>query len=322
VIDAHPDPAAAMTQARPRQTDILFGPYGSSPAIAALTAVAGPDGPVTWNHGGASSRLRWPAFPRVLNVLAPADTYFDGVLRAVRAADPSTSAVVVIHATTGFARDVASGAAVSASELGYDLRAVAFEPGAGGAAAAGADAPVADVVLVVGSFEDEVAVARVLLARRRRPWRAAAFVGAGVEDVLAVLGDGREGLLGPSQWDGDAALRRPGLDEGPDARWFRDAYRRATGEEPEYPAAQTFAAGVLACRCRRDAGSAEADAVVAAATQLRCRTLYGDFRLDARTGRQLGHQVLTVQWQQGVRRVVWPPEDAERPLVLEGRGAA
>ena len=33
----------------------------------------------------------------------------------------------------------------------------------------------------------------------------------------------------------------------------------------------------------------------------------------------VGHEVLTVQWQQGVRRVVWPPDKAERPLVPHRR---
>jgi len=31
---------------------------------------------------------------------------------------------------------------------------------------------------------------------------------------------------------------------------------------------------------------------------------------------QVGHQVLVVQWQNGIRRIVWPPEQAECPLVL------
>ena len=31
-------------------------------------------------------------------------------------------------------------------------------------------------------------------------------------------------------------------------------------------------------------------------------------------GRQSGHRVLTVQWQDGVRRVVWPPELATADL--------
>jgi branched-chain amino acid transport system substrate-binding protein len=49
---------------------------------------------------------------------------------------------------------------------------------------------------------------------------------------------------------------------------------------------------------------------------LACTTLYGAFRLDPLSGLQSGHHILTVQWQQGIRRVVWPPEQAERPLLL------
>jgi branched-chain amino acid transport system substrate-binding protein len=160
----------------------------------------------------------------------------------------------------------------------------------------------------VGSFEDEIAAARVLLGRG---WRAAAFVAAGVEEVLAPLGAGREGLLGPAQWVAATAAEP---DEGPDAAWFVDAFRRMTGEEPGYPAVQAFAAGVLSARCLRDAGTTDDAAQLAAAARLSCRTLYDGFRLDPVSGLQVGHEVLTVQWQGGSRRVVWPPELAERPL--------
>jgi branched-chain amino acid transport system substrate-binding protein len=34
------------------------------------------------------------------------------------------------------------------------------------------------------------------------------------------------------------------------------------------------------------------------------------------SGLQVGHQVLIVQWQNGTRRVVWPPEQAERSVLL------
>jgi hypothetical protein len=47
--------------------------------------------------------------------------------------------------------------------------------------------------------------------------------------------------------------------------------------------------------------------------------MYGAFGLDPYTGRQVAHRVLVVQWQDGARRVVWPPEQAERPLRLLGR---
>ena len=48
---------------------------------------------------------------------------------------------------------------------------------------------------------------------------------------------------------------------------------------------------------------------------VRCRTLYGDFSLDPTSGLQVGHEMLTVQWQGGQRRVVWPPQYADARLV-------
>jgi ABC-type branched-subunit amino acid transport system substrate-binding protein len=316
VVDAHPDPAVAMTAAAAGRPAVLFGPYGSSPAVAAIGAVTRPDGPAVWNHGGATSRLAWPRFPRVLNVLAPASTYFRGILHAVRATGHPGASVTVLHADTGFARDVASGVLAVGAELGYEVTPQAFQPGA--AAGAARTSRPDDIVLVAAGFDDELAAARVLLGAPGGRARVLGFVGAGVDEVLSELGDRRELLVGPSQWTVRTALGAP-ADEGPDAGWFVDRYRRATGQEPEYPAAQAFAAGVLASRCVRDATSSAPANVVAVAARLRCRTLYGSFRLDPRAGHQVGHRVLIVQWQRGVRRVVWPPEHAEAALLIPGR---
>ncbi len=303
VIDAHPDPAAAMRRAVAAGPDVLFGPYGSSPARAAVGATARP----VWNHGGAISSLRRPRYPNAINVLAPASTYLAGALRAVRAADPGAATVSLLRGSTGFALEVAGGALAEAAALGFAVEVTGFKPG-GAAAAAAALAP-ADLLLVVGSFEDEQAAAAVLL---ERPWRACAFVGAGVDEVLAGLGDRREGLLGPAQWAPRVAPAEP--EEGPDAAWFTAAFGHATGDEPPYPAVQAFAAGILCGRCLRDAGGPDDTALLDAARRLDTTTLLGRFRLDPDSGLQAGHQVLTVQWQDGTRRVVWPPDQAERPL--------
>ncbi|HZD37465.1 MAG TPA: ABC transporter substrate-binding protein [Actinomycetes bacterium] len=302
VHDGHPNPAQAMRASMASHPDIVFGPYGSSPAAAAAAATDR----LVWNHGGATSQLARPRFPRVVNVPSPASTYFRGSLQVVRAADPDARTVALLHGETGFARDVADGALAAATALAFEVRAVGFPPGQ--ATDAATRLPDAEVLLVVGGFEDETAAARVLLGRG---WRAAAFVAAGVEEVLAPLGAGRDGLLGPAQWVAAAA---PEPDEGPDAAWFTNAFRRAAGDEPGYPAAQAFAAGVLSARCLRDTRTTDDATLLAAAARLSCRTLYGGFRLDPVTGLQVGHQVLTVQWQGGSRRVVWPPELAASPL--------
>lgn len=303
VRDTTNEPAAAVQATIDTQPDVLFGPYGSSTMLATMRAT----NRVVWNHGGATSRLSWPAYPHVINVLSPASTYFDGVLQLVHATDPGVATVSILYASTAFGRDVASGAASTAAQLNFQVRAVPFE--SGHVLATTSTLPDADMLLVVGSFADELAAAPVLLARS---WKAAAFVGAGVEEVLAPLGDLREGLIGPAQWMPTAALEP---DEGPDSAWFVEKYRQIAGADPPYPAAQAFAAGLLCARCIRESGSSEDSVQLAMARRLACTTLYGRFRIDPESGLQAGHQVLIVQWQGGIRRIVWPLELAERPLM-------
>ena len=295
VFDAGRDPADALAAAQRRRADLLFGPYGSGP----MAAVAAATSRLIWNHGGA----RVPAARNIVTVLAPADTYFHGAIGAVRRADPGVPSVCVLSGNTGFGRAVAEGAAREAGRLGLPVT-----EGPLGAADGRAAVPDADVLLAAGRFEEEVAAARRLLGRR---WRAAGFVAAGVEEILADLGGAREGLLGPAQWLAETA---PVPDEGPAAAEFVQAYRRRAGRDPPYPAAQAFAAGVIATRCLREAGTADDDALAAAARAVRCTTMFAPFRLDPRTFRQVGHRVLTVQWQDGVRRVVWPPQRAQASL--------
>jgi ABC-type branched-subunit amino acid transport system substrate-binding protein len=300
VRDCGSDVPASLRAALDAQPHVLFGPYGSSPTLEAARRCPR----VLWNHSGATSQLARPVFPQVINILSPASTYFTGVLQAVRASDPEAATLSLLHSSSGFGQDVAQGAVSAARALAFEVRRLAFEPGQ--AAQAASLVPQADLLLVVGNFADELAAAPILL---QRPWRAAAFVGAGVDEVLAPLGNLREGLLGPAQWIASAA---PAPEEGPDAAWFVSRYEEETGEPPPYPAAQAFAAGLLYARCLRDSGRVEETAQLAAAQQLACTTLYGAFRLDPISGLQAGHQVLIVQWQQGTRRVVWPPEQAER----------
>jgi len=287
IFDSHPRILAAVREAERDRPDLLFGPYGTHP----MTVVAKATSRLVWNHSGASLETR----ENVVPVLTPAAAYFAGTLEALQRADPGIRRVCLLHSNTGFSRSVANGAAETAGQLGFDSESILLP----------ADPPDADVLLVAGRFADELAAAERLLPGR---WSAVGFVGAGVEEVLAALRTRREGLLGPAQWLPSAA---PTPDEGPTATDFVGAYRSRTGSDPPYPAAQAFAAGVIAERCLREAGRADDNALIATARRLDCTTLFGRFRLNPVTGAQIGHRMLTVQWQNGVRTVVWPPDQAQ-----------
>lgn len=290
VIDAHPSAASAISTAEACEPDVIFGPYGSGPAVAAAAASIMP----IWNHGGASGRLVWPRYPRVVNIPSPACFYFAAVLETLVAEGlPAGTHIVLLHADSGFGREVAAGAAAAALRLDLNLQSIAFRP-------ACIDAllrrlPSADVLLSAGSFVDDVAVAQWSIERR---WRAVGLVAAGVEELRVAIGDRVEGLYGPCQWLGDSP-QQPA--EGPDDKWFTRRYRQAIGTNPPYPAAAAFAAGVLWRRCVADAGTSESASVLAASRSLDTTTMFGRFRVDPVTGLQTGHQIRVVKWRHGRR---------------------
>ena len=304
LYDAHPDRVSAVRQAEASRPDVLFGPYGRGPAVAVARATSR----LVWNGGGATARLAAPEFENVVNIPAPATSYFEGGLEAIRAADPQVASLVVIHTGRGFSGEVARGAVSAAERVGMRCAEVLFRPGHAGESLS--RAPGGDVLAMVGSFEDEL---EMVGAVRRRRWRAVLSVAAGVDEVLEALGDRREGLLGPAQWVPGVA---PRPEVGPDAEWFVSSFRRRFGAFPPYPAVQALAAAVIWSECVRSAGTLDESALLVQARRLDSRTLYGAFRLDPLTGLQVGHRVVTVQWQGGVRRVVWPPHRAEVRLRL------
>ena len=297
VIDAYPSAGCAIGAAEASRPDVVFGPYGSGPALAAAAASKG----VIWNQGGATARLARPAYPRVVNVESPAYRYLAAVLETLAAAGLSEgSEVVIMHVDTGFGREVAEGAAVAARRLGLLRRSVTFRPGR--ARDVLAQVPAGDVLLSAGSFDDDVAIAQWVSERR---WRAVGMVAAGVEEFRSAIGDRVEGLYGPCQWFND------GTDDpavGPNSEWFTHCYRDANGTEPPYPAAAAFAAGVVWQRCVQEAGTVESLPVRAASQRLDTTTLFGRFRVDPVTGVQTGHQMRVVQWRDGQRVLV------DRPL--------
>jgi ABC-type branched-subunit amino acid transport system substrate-binding protein len=155
VIDAYPSAASAMRAAEASRPEVVFGPYGSWPALAAAAASKG----VVWNHGGATARLARPAYPRVVNAESPAYRYLAAVLETLVAEGVGEgSEVVIMHVDTGFGREVAEGAAVAARRLGLQRRSVTFRPGR--ARDVLAQIPAGDVLLSAGSFDDDVAIAQ------------------------------------------------------------------------------------------------------------------------------------------------------------------
>jgi ABC-type branched-subunit amino acid transport system substrate-binding protein len=285
----------------------------------AVAPVAQRHGTVLWNHGGASDAIARAGFRGVVSLLSPASHYFGGLLELVRTRDPTARRVALLHGARGtFPQAVSAGAVAYSRRHGLPvvLQAPYPPPGAGFAALlAQVRACHPDIILGVGLTEADLACARALSAQPVRA-RAVGLVAAALPVFGHTLGGAARGFLGPSQWE-------PGLryqpDLGPTAAAFATRFQARFQTEPEYPAAQAYAAGLVAQRCVEVAGTLRDEALLAAAHALRVTTLYGAFRLDARTGAQVGHRLVVVQWQEEGKRIVWPPTLAEASAQIPPR---
>ena len=300
------------------RVDLLIGPYSAMLSNAAAE-VAQSHGKLMWNQGGASPLIYQRGNPWVIGALTPADEYLAGLLPAVREVCPEAGTAAVAQASTGaFPQDVVRGLKTSAHRVGFrvvpslhfDAEADDFGPVADALHRSGAD-----VVVVAGRSQNDLALAQLLATRTTRVG-AVALVAAGVDAFRERLGDNAENFIGPSQWEPEAVSR---VDYGPTVSEVQDALRRAGHSVVDYPMAQAYAVGVVIQRCVEECGSLEDVELRRVAGTLDFMTFYGRFRIDSLTGRPDGKPALLVQWKAGRKVIVWPPEHRAETLAYPWR---
>lgn len=289
------------------RVDLLVGPY-SAVLTNAAAEVAQAHGKLLWNQGGASPLVYRRGNPWVVGILTPADEYLSGLLPAVREVRSEAATVAIARAATGaFPRDVAAGVERAAARLGFRVALSSrFDAEADDfCEIAQAICDVApDVLLVVGRFQNDLNLSE-LLARTAPAIGTVAVIAAGVNAFRERLGSLADNFVGPSQWEPDAGYV---VDYGPGVAEVQDSLRRAGHPVIDYPMAQSYAVGVVIQRCVEECKSLDDAELRQAAASLDFTTFYGRFRIDADTGRPAGKPALLVQWQQGRKVIVWPPE--------------
>ncbi|MGQ0669112.1 MAG: amino acid ABC transporter substrate-binding protein [Actinomycetota bacterium] len=297
--------------------EVLIGPYASDLTRAVLP-VAGRRGKVLWNHGGASDDIHMEG-GRAIGILTPVSRYYGGLLELVRSLDSDAGRVALLHRRgSSFGRLAGLGVRAAASGAMFVADVVTYS-------SLTSDLPSVlaslqrhrpDLVISAGSFDDEVVLARALLESGLRP-KAIGLAAAALQEFPQALGTSAEGFLGPSQWEPRLAYA-PDFGPGPDEA---TEGIRAQGAPPDYPAAQAYAACLIAQRCLEEAG-ADDESLWRAACALDCGTFFGRFRIDPATGLQVGHEMVLVQWRRGRKVVVWPPPVSKARPLSRRRSAA
>lgn len=281
------------------RVDVLLGPYSSGLTLVAARLAAS-QGKGLWNHGGASDALVARGWRHVVNLPTPASDYFRDLPRLVKDRNPGARHASIAYRTGGtFATHVRRGVEQAAAAAGFqtvratpfatpirDARSVLAEALAGGP----------DLLVGVGSFEDDVTLARACATRTKG--QTLAFVAAGIDAFHDHVGSAAEGIIGPSQWE-PGVYQHPAI--GPSSEWLCAEFHERFGRAPGYVAAQAYGIGVVIAECIERAGTLEDEALLRVARGLDTTTLYGGFRLDPGSLRQIGHRILLVEWRGGRR---------------------
>ena len=172
-----------------------------------------------------------------------------------------------------------------------------------------------DVVIVVGRVRNDLNIARQLVSSGLGAGVVVA-VAAGIQQFHDHLGSLADGFVGPSQWE-------QGLDFvpdfGPSPEQVVTSLKNGASQHIDYPMVQAYAVGLIVERCFMEASSCGSPELRKVAADLKFSTFYGNFEIDAQTGRQVGRETLLVQWQLGKKTIVWPPEQASAALVYPWR---
>jgi len=171
-----------------------------------------------------------------------------------------------------------------------------------------------DVLAAATYFEDAVAITRQLKELDVNPRMFGVTAGGDLPKFYEVLGRAAEFVYGATQWEPELMMlvregvRIPAERRYPGAREFVESHRKEfPGADLSYHSACGYSGCQVLVEAIRRAGSLDAEKVRATILKMELRTVYGTFRVDA-DGFQVGHGMLTFQWQDGKKGIVWPDE--------------
>ncbi len=289
--------------------DLLIGPYSSELTLRATEVAERYNFPIV--TAAASADLIWErGFRNVFGLDVPSSNYMD--IAVEEAASHGAKTVALFYANGEFATHVAEGVrreverhgmrlvmdrqytpeSMDFKILGRELLAIESE---------------ADVVLGATYLSDSVAIAKALGAGRRLEVDMVALtVGPALREFSDMLGGNVNGVTGVVQWL--RTIRLPGAQD------FSYRYRKMHGQSPSVHAAIGYSAGQVIEAAVRLAGTTDHDALRDQLRSMRFRSLVGHYQVDE-TGRQVAKRNYLLQWQDNHRRLVSPPEVAERELI-------
>jgi branched-chain amino acid transport system substrate-binding protein len=144
------------------------------------------------------------------------------------------------------------------------------------------------------------------------PMAASFGSGAATTGWWNELGESAQATFGPAQWEPTQGVDPAAFEAdnwvGPQVTpsEFTQQFADEFGYEPDYRGGLAFHAGLALMAAIEAAGTLETQAVIDAFKELEIETMGGGFRIDPETLIQVGHDMVTIQWQNGEKVIVAP----------------
>ena len=295
------------------KVDLVLGPYGSPMTAPVASVTEKHRMPMVAPTIGTTSFFK-AGRKFIFMVFSPAEVHLEGFIELV--AGNGLKTIAFVGEDSLYPQAAMKGAENLAKKRGLQVVFVeAYPRGTTDfpALLTRVRATTPDALGAVTFFEDAVTITRKMKELNLSPRMYAATVGVGQSKFYDVLGRAAEFVYGPSQWEPElVTLRASGLipiaRHYPGAREFVEAHHRAyPGADLSYQTAAGYAGCQVLTEAVKRAGSLDREKIREAILTLDFNTVFGAFKVDP-DGLQIAHKMVTIQWQDGKRVIVWPEE--------------
>ncbi len=285
------------------KVDIILGPYSSAITEAVANVNERYKMPMVAPMAATTSIFR-KGRKFIFMVQSPAEVYLEGLIDM--AAKKGLKTVALVNEDTLFPKALVQGAVELAKKKGLQVVFVEAYPKGNtdfSAILTKVRAANPDVLGAATYFDDAVAITRQMRELNVNPKMYGVTVGGDLPKFYELLGRNAEFVYGSTQWEPE--LPYPGAKE------FVESYEKEfPGADLSYHSAGGYAGCQILVEALRRAGSLDGEKIRGAILKMDFNTVYGGFKVD-RDGFQISHKMVTFQWQDGKKVLVWPEELAQ-----------
>ncbi len=290
--------------------DLVFGPYSSGISEVIL--------PITEKHhypvllSGASSDKLWEkGYEYAFGVYTPASKYAISFLQML--VTKKIKNVAIVSADDIFSVDLSENTAKWAKK--FRLNVLIFERFKKGnkdltPIASKVKASQTQALIVCGHLDESVDMRHALKKMAWYPKAYYASVGPATQEYHTILGNDSELTFSSSQWEKEVGIHFPNGKE------FIQSFQGDYQVQPSYHAATAYASGMILEAALKKVGTMDRKRLRDALSTMDTMTIIGRYGVD-KSGMQVRHFPLIIQWQEGMKKVVWPEKLKETDPIFK-----